>query len=71
MVLATFVNFCEGYPGVWPTTDIWAKFFFFKAQKAKVKHDALMECGAASIYNRAKVGLPESSKRWQDTFLVC
>jgi hypothetical protein len=48
--------------------------FFFKAQKVKAKHVALMECGAASIYTRPKVGFPkvgqpESSKRWQDMFL--
>jgi hypothetical protein len=74
MILSAFVTLCEGYIGVWLTTDIWAKFFHFKAQKAKAKHEALMECGAASIYTRPrigfpKVGLPESSKRWQDTFL--
>jgi hypothetical protein len=74
MILSAFITFCKGYIGVWPTIDIWAKFFHFKAQKVKAKHAALMECGAASIYTRPKigfpkVGLPESSKRWQDTFL--
>jgi hypothetical protein len=73
MLLSAFVTFCEGYLGVWPTTEIWSQFFHFKAQKAQ-NGNALMECGAASIYTRPKAGfpkitLPESSKRWQDTFL--
>jgi hypothetical protein len=73
MVLSAFVTFCEGYLGVWPTPDIFIKFFYFKGQKSQ-SGDSLMECGAASIYTRSKIGfpkiaLPDSSKRWQDTFL--
>jgi hypothetical protein len=73
MLLSAFVTFCEGYLGVWPMMEIWSQFFHFKAQKAQ-SGNALMECGAALIYTRPKAGfpkitLPESSKRWQDTFL--
>jgi hypothetical protein len=31
--LTSFVSYCKAYAGVWPTVDLWAKFFHLKVQR--------------------------------------
>jgi hypothetical protein len=71
--LLGLASFCEAYAGVWPTVDLWAKFFHLKVQKALPKRPEMSECGAASIYARRNAGFPKvtlsnSLKKWQRTF---
>jgi hypothetical protein len=71
--LSSFVSFYEGCTGIWPTVDIWAKFFHLKVQKVMPRRPEMSDCGAASIYARRNIGfpkvpLPDSSKKWQRTF---
>jgi hypothetical protein len=73
LALASFACYCEAYVGVWPTVDLWAKFFYLRVQKASLKGQEMAACGAASIYLWRNVGfpkipLPDSTKKWQRTF---
>ena len=74
--LSAFVAFCEGYLGLWPTVDLWAKYFQLKKQsvpESGVATKRMTATGAASISPRKNsifpriVGL-ESSRKWQRTF---
>ena len=61
---------CEAYLGIWPTVDLWVRFFYLRQQTVD---SAMVYCGAASIYFRPNEGFPkipltESMKKWQKTF---
>ena len=53
--LSCLVTLAEGYLGLWPTMDLWAKFYGFRAvtlpgqDDDPKKENALMQCSAAMI----------------------
>ena len=70
MQLSGFVTLCEGYLGVEPTIDLWARFFSLKQQGLSVGEFA--DCGAAVISKRPgadfpKIPLEYSAKKWQNS----
>ena len=73
--LSGFVTLCEGYLGVEPTIDLWARFFSLKQQGPSAGEFA--DCGAAVISKRSgadfpKIPLEDSAKKWQNSFFyVC
>ena len=53
--LSAFTAFCEGYLGLWPTTELWSKFF--RLHKHTVPGPApkpLVACGSVSISPRGE-----------------
>ena len=74
--LSAFVAFQEGYLGLWPTVDLWAKYFQLKKQsipEAGVLEKRMTATGAASISPRKRSIFPrvlglESCRKWQRTF---
>ena len=69
--LSGFVTLCEGYLGVEPTIDLWARFFSLKQQGPSAGEFA--DCGAAVISKRSgadfpKIPLEDSAKKWQNSF---
>ena len=69
--LSGFVTLCEGYLGVEPTIDLWARFFSLKQQGPSAGEFA--DCGAAVILKRSgadfpKIPLEDSAKKWQNSF---
>ena len=73
--LSGFVTLCEGYLGVEPTIDLWARFFSLKQQGPSAWE--FTDCGAAVISKRSgedfpKIPLENSAKKWQNSFFyVC
>ena len=61
LALSVFSTFCEAYLGLWPTVNLWRKFFDFKRNvvldKGTPKKE-LTQCGAASICPRRGSILP-------------
>ncbi|KAM0883495.1 hypothetical protein ACQ4PT_031599 [Festuca glaucescens] len=78
LLLSSFVAFCEGYLGLWPTVELWSRFHSFRAQSVPDPGNKgpkpMVECGAATImaHKRSKfirvTGL-DSCKKWLWTFL--
>jgi hypothetical protein len=74
--LSCYTAFSEGYLGLWPTVQGWAKYFQLKKQSLPNKDVADKEmtaCGAASISPRLTSEFPrikglQSCKKWQRTF---
>ena len=71
MQLSGFVTLCEGYLGVEPTIDLWARFFSLKKQGPSAREFA--DCGAAVILKWSgaefpKIPLEDSAKKWQNFF---
>ena len=77
--LSSFVAFVEGYLGLWPSVDLWTKFFVFRRQvlpntkKTSSAEREMTQCGAATINPRRGSILPrvkglDSCKMWQKTF---
>ena len=69
--LSGFVTLCEGYLGVEPTIDLWARFFSLKQQGPSAGEFA--DCGTAVISKRSgadcpKMPLDDSAKKWQNSF---
>ena len=73
--LSAFASFYEGYLGLWPTVDLWAKYFQLKKQSVPggpgVKR--MTATGAASISPQKNSVFPrvlglESCRKWQRTF---
>ena len=67
------MTLCEGYLGVEPTIDLWARFFSLKQQGPSAGEFA--DCGAAVISKRSgadfpKIPLEDSAKKWQNSFYV-
>ena len=54
-----FVTLCEGYLGVEPTIDLWARFFSLKQQGQSAEEFA--DCGAAVISKRSGADFPKIS----------
>ena len=77
--LSCRVSFAEGYLGLWPTVDLWAKYYGFRAvtlpnpEDDPSKEKDLVQCGAAAIQARrgsklARVMGLETCKKWQRSF---
>ena len=48
--LSAFAAFCEGYLGLWPTTELWSKFFRLRKHTVPgLDHKPLVACGSISI----------------------
>jgi hypothetical protein len=75
--LSSFVSFIEGYAGLWPTTETFARFYNLQINSIQDPQLPLpkpvVECGACIITPRQKspyyklTGL-ESCRKWQQTF---
>lgn len=74
--LLAYVAFSEGYLGLWPTVDLWAKYFQLQKQSIPDPDSKDMEmtpCGAATILPRRGSIFPrilvlDSCRKWQRTF---
>ena len=76
--LSAYVSFSEGYLGLWPTVDPWAKYFQLRQQiilDTENRHlpKRMTACGAATIVPRRSSIFPrihglESCRKWQRTF---
>ena len=77
--LSCLVSLAEGYLGLWPTVDLWAKYFQFRAVTlptpagAPPQEKDLVQCGAAAIQARrgsklVKVFGLDTCKKWQRSF---
>ena len=73
--LSAFASFCEGYLGLWPTVDLWAKYFQLKKQSVPggTVTKRMTATGAASISPWKRSIFPrilglESCRKWQRTF---
>ena len=73
--LSAFTSFCEGYLGLWPSVDIWAKYFHLRKHTIPgTKPKQLTACGSVSITPRQGSIFPrvtglDTVKKWQRTFL--
>ncbi|KAK1692120.1 hypothetical protein QYE76_008817 [Lolium multiflorum] len=75
--LSSFVSFMEGYVGLWPTTETFARFYNLRINSIQDPNLPLpkpvVQCGACIITPRQKspyyklTGL-ESCRKWQQTF---
>ena len=70
--LSALVAFWKGYLGVWPTVELWAKYFQLKRQSVSGGSDPkrMTATGAASISPRKNSIFPrilglESYRKWQ------
>ena len=76
--LSACVSFSEGYLGLWPTVELWAKYFQLRKQSVPDPENKnfpkeMTPCGAATIIPRRGSIFPriqglESCRKWQRTF---
>lgn len=72
--LSAFTSFCEGYLGLWPSVDIWSKYFHLRKQTIPgTKPKQMTACGSVSITPRQGSIFPrvtglDTVKKWQRTF---
>ena len=76
--LSVYVSFSEAYLGLWPTVDLWAKYFQLRKQSIpdpenKGAPKEMTPCGAATIIPRRSSIFPringlQSCRKWQRTF---
>ena len=74
--LSAYATFSEGYLGLWPSIESWAKYFQLKKQSVpnkKVVDKEMTACGAASISPRRLSEFPriqglDSCRKWQRSF---
>ena len=76
--LSAFVSFAEGYLGLWPTINLWAKYFRFRPQVISDPDNPgaakqMTQCGAATAIPRRGSIFPriqglESCKKWLRSF---
>lgn len=76
--LSAFVSFAEGYLGVLPTINLWAKYFRFRPQVIPDPENPgaakqMTQCGAATVIPRRGSIFPringlESCKKWLRSF---
>ena len=73
--LSSVAAFSEGYLGLWPTVEMWAKYFQLKKQSVPGGSGAkrMTATGAASMSPRKNSIFPrvlglESCRKWQRTF---
>ena len=57
LVLSGYASLCEGYLGIWPFVNLWAKYFLFRPEvlpdpknPGAPKH--MTQCGAATVVPR-------------------
>src|SRR3954471_23647476 len=77
LFLSGFASFYEGYLGLWPTVDQWARFYMFCTQSVQNKHHVgpkpMVEAGAASVTPRKGVGFIQikglaSCRKWLQSY---
>lgn len=78
LTLSAFVTCCEAYLGLWPSIDLWAKYFMFRPQVFADKENPgaakpMTRCAAATVIPRRGSAFPriqgiESCKKWLKTF---
>ena len=57
--LSAFTAFTEGYLGLWPTTELWSKFFHLRKQTIPgLDPKPMVACGSVSISPRQYSALP-------------
>jgi hypothetical protein len=76
--LSAFISFSEGYLGLWPTINLWAKYFRFRPQVILDPDNPggrkqMTQCGAATVIHRQNSIFPrihglESCKKWLQSF---
>ena len=76
--LSAYITFAEAYLGIWPTVDLWAKYFQFRQQVVPDPENPLapkqmVQCGAATVIPRRGSIFPrirglESCKKWLRSF---
>jgi hypothetical protein len=74
--LSAYTSFMEGYLGLWPTVEAWARYFRLRKQTIPDKDEVVKQmtaCGAASITPRKHSIFPritglESCRKWQRSF---
>src|SRR3954468_11405144 len=77
LFLSGFASFYEGYLGLWPTVDQWARFYMFRTQSVQNKHHVgpkpMVEAGAASVTPRKGVAFIQikglaSCRKWLQSY---
>ena len=74
MSLSAFGTLCEAYFGLWPTTELWSKYFRLRKHTVPGTGDRpMVACGAVSISPKQGSPLPrvqglDTVKKWQKTF---
>jgi hypothetical protein len=78
MIISAFATFCEAYLGLWPSINLWAKYFQFRQQvipdrDTPAGQKLLTQCGATTVLPRKGSIFPrvqglESCKKWLRTF---
>ena len=62
VILSSAVSLSEGYLGLWPTVNFWAKYFTFRSQvlpnPGSDAPKVMVQCGAAAVSPRRKSILP-------------
>lgn len=76
--LSAFVTLCEAYLGIWPTVEIWSRYFGLRQQsipnpKQPKVPKKMTECGAALVVPTAGSEFPrilglESCRKWLRTW---
>jgi hypothetical protein len=76
-ILSSFVDSCEGFVGLWPSLELWAKLYTLRINSvqdpSKPVPKTVVQCGACIVVPRQKspyvkmVGL-DSCRKWQRTF---
>jgi hypothetical protein len=78
MTISAFISFCEAYLGLWPSINLWSKYFQFRQQvipdrDTPAGQKLLTQCGAATVVPRRGSIFPriqglESCKKWLRSF---
>ena len=78
LTLYSFLAFTEGYLGLWPSINLWSKFFAFQKQVIPNPDDPtavkeMRQCGAATMVPRRNTIFPrvqglESCQKWLRSF---
>jgi hypothetical protein len=72
--LSAFTSFMEGYLGLWPTVETWAKYFHLRKHTIPGSDPKVMTaCGSSSITPRTGSIFPritglDTCKKWQRSF---
>jgi hypothetical protein len=78
LTLSAYITFCEAYLGLWPSINLWAKYFQFQPQvipdrDTPAGQKLLTQCGAATVVPRLGSIFPriqglESHNKWLRSF---
>jgi len=76
--LSAFISFTEGYLGLWPSINLWSKYFRFRTQVVPDPENhstpkEMTQCGAATVLPRRSSIFPrirglESCRKWLRSF---